>query len=970
MLHNVVHGVLFKYQNEGVVRNLSKKVQLTKIYGLVFIATAFFSSAVLAPVQPAGAASVTITTTKISPAQKPVSLTGSSFVVNYCNEDKDGSTNDCDNGITPVTFNKEGGKFIARDVDYSHRTSLFTRNTCNYNINVWYGANSSTANLTPEYRGGGPCSQFSERSIAVIPANITLAPPAKIQVDSVYHALYIPSDHPPVDISGNSISLKFCQLDTLNENFDNTTRPTTSACPSVGTVTLYKQGDAFVENSIDISGAPYTCNYGLRAVIGQGAGNVTISKNGGDPCPDGVDDGNTTFTISSASMCESKYPAGSVRDACMAGALDANKANDAFCDETYADKPAEIAACKTGQEATKNIPPPDAAEPTEAAPTCTVEAVGWIICPVTNFLAKIVDGAYGLVEQLLVFTGFTSAENSSMRSAWEGMRNIANVFFVVGFLIIVFSQVTSIGISNYGIKKLLPKLIITAILVNLSYTLCALAVDVSNLLGGGMKDLFTGFEFNAKPNQGIFSGGSWLDVAGGLLAGTLAVGVSLYVGLSALLPALIAAIVSIVTAFLVLTLRQALIILLIVISPLAIVAMLLPNTENWFKKWKSTFMTMLLIYPIIGLLFGASALASSVITNSSDDFFVQIMGALIGVLPLAITPVLLKASGGILGKFGAMINNPNKGPFDRMRKGAERIRQDAEGRRGIRALNGGRVLGRGKYERRARREAVSEGIKREQKRAQSDYISQQVAGSEEFRNRVAGGSRGRYLNADQDAMQRALDNAEFTIQQADVEEAKAASARIDRAVLDQDELRTVGAGGTVTKLDQNGREQTFSGSNSAVRTAAWGKMAEQQDLQGLNDVWDSMRTSQDAEARKQFADVIGSMQGRPAWFSQGALQGMRLGNAGTVESLIDTAITSNAYSAEKIVKSDRSELAIVADRASSTGNTASLISAATTATSDPQLSRAINKNTRQIAALQTGTAGVWAVDSSGNRTAR
>lgn len=346
-----------------------------------------------------------------------------------------------------------------------------------------------------------------------------------------------------------------------------------------------------------------------------------------------------------------------------------------------------------------------AGEPTEAAPTCTVEAVGWIICPVTNFLAKIVDGAYGLVEQLLVFNGFTSPENSSMRSAWEGMRNIANVFFVIGFLIIVFSQVTSIGISNYGIKKLLPKLVITAILVNLSYTLCALAVDVSNLLGSGMKDLFGGFEFNAKPNQGIFSGGSWLDVTGGLLAGTLAVGVSLYVGLSALLPALIAAIVSVVTAFLVLTLRQALIILLIVISPLAIVAMLLPNTENWFKKWKSTFTTMLLIYPIIGLLFGASALASSVITNSSDDFFVQIMGALIGVLPLAITPVLLKASGGILGKFGAMINNPNKGPFDRMRKGAEKYRENRQGIRKAAALTGSRrVFGARQFKRAQRKE--------------------------------------------------------------------------------------------------------------------------------------------------------------------------------------------------------------------------------------------------------------------------
>lgn len=437
-------------------------------------------------------------------------------------------------------------------------------------------------------------------------------------------------------------------------------------------------------------------------------------------------------------------------------------------------------AITTSATATTSPIKTGAGEPTEAAPTCTVEAVGWIVCPVTNFLAKIVDGAYGLVEKLLVFNGFTSPENSSMRSAWEGMRNIANVFFVVGFLIIVFSQVTSIGISNYGIKKLLPKLVITAILVNLSYTLCALAVDVSNLLGSGMKDLFGGFEFNAKPNQGIFSGGSWLDVTGGLLAGTLAVGVSLYVGLSALLPALVAAIVSTVTAFLVLTLRQALIILLIVISPLAIVAMLLPNTENWFKKWRSTFMTMLLIYPIIGLLFGASALASSVITNSSDDFFVQIMGALIGVLPLAITPVLLKASGGILGKFGAMVNNPNKGPFDRMRKGAERVRKDAEGRRAIRALTPGsrRVFGAGRFRRQSKREAVSEGIAREQQNAQKGYIASQVTNNPGYANRVAGGGRGPLSQASDDAIARALRNAQYTIDKAEIEEVQAASVEL------------------------------------------------------------------------------------------------------------------------------------------------------------------------------------------------
>lgn len=657
MLHNVAHGVLYKYQNEGVVRNLSKKVQLTKIYGLVFIAAAFFSSAILAPVQPAGAASVTITTTKISPAQKPVSLTGSSFVVNYCNEDKDGGTNDCDNGITPVTFNKEGGKFIARDVDYSDRTSLITRNTCNYNINVWYGANSSTANLTPEYRGGGPCSQFSERSIAVIPANITLAPPAKIQLGGVHHALYIPSDHPPVDISGNSISLKFCQLNTLNKNVDNTTRPTTSACPSVGTVTLYKQGDAFVENSIDISGAAYTCNYGLRAVIGQGAGNVTISKNGGNPCPDGVDDGNTTFTISSASMCESKYPAGSVRDACMAGALDANKANDAFCDETYAGKPAELTACKAGQDATKNLPPPEADDSSgEQASTCTVEAVGWLVCPVMKFTATLNDGLSGFLFSSLEFKAEFLKTDSGAYKAWQSFLNIANVMFVIAFMAIVLSQVTSIGISNYGIKKLLPKLVIVAILVNISYYICQLAVDISNLLGYSLKELLD----SVRPAT-TATGVNWVEIIGlGLMSGVALIGLFLAISV----PVLFAAFLSLASAALIIFAQKSIVILLTVLSPLAFVAMLLPNTEKLFKRWREIFTSMLILFPTVSLLFGAGNLASAILMEAAgDDPGMKIAALGAGVLPLlAIIPLLqnaLKSTGALGAKLSGLNQKAN-----------------------------------------------------------------------------------------------------------------------------------------------------------------------------------------------------------------------------------------------------------------------------------------------------------------------
>lgn len=75
-------------------------------------------------------------------------------------------------------------------------------------------------------------------------------------------------------------------------------------------------------------------------------GSVQVVKNGGSPCPSSVDRARLIFAVLPESVCENKYPAGPERDACKAGALDANKANAAFCEETYAGKPAEINACK------------------------------------------------------------------------------------------------------------------------------------------------------------------------------------------------------------------------------------------------------------------------------------------------------------------------------------------------------------------------------------------------------------------------------------------------------------------------------------------------------------------------------------------------------------------------------------------------------------------------------------------------
>jgi hypothetical protein len=390
--------------------------------------------------------------------------------------------------------------------------------------------------------------------------------------------------------------------------------------------------------------------------------------------------------------------------------------------------------------------------------TCAVDGVGWILCPVMNFMANIVDAAYSFVAGLLqVQPLLTTGNSQGVYDAWVVMRNIANVAFVIVFIIIIFSQLTSLGVSNYGVKKLLPRLVVAAILVNISYWICAAAVDLSNIAGTSMNAIFSSISAGIPdgPNTASIAatGEGWIGIVGGVLAGAAGVVGIYYIGLSALIPALLAALVSIVTVFLVLTLRQALIILLVAIAPLAFVAYLLPNTENLFTSWRKLLTTLLLMYPIIAAIFGASALASEIVMQSASGDYkiaVQVMGALIAILPLALTPIVMRVAGGVLNRFGGIVNNTEKGPVDRLRKVGEKYREGRLNLRRAQALNGAGQLGRGGLVRwRARRQRIYEGRDAEAKEAYRDYTAKELGNKDNpgFATAVAAGDveKGRRL---------------------------------------------------------------------------------------------------------------------------------------------------------------------------------------------------------------------------------
>lgn len=350
----------------------------------------------------------------------------------------------------------------------------------------------------------------------------------------------------------------------------------------------------------------------------------------------------------------------------------------------------EISSLSSATYAVYSFTPPDTYNQTDTSTisiespsenststSCDVQGIGWFICPVSNWLADGIDYMYSALQEFLKTKPLeTTNQNSGIYLAWVIMRNISNVAFIVAFLVIIYSQLTSVGISNYGVKKMIPRLVIAAVLVNLSFTICAILLDLSNIAGYAFQDAFMGIKNTISTVGENTSTWTWSEVISTALSnGALAVGAGYAVSLALtteLLPMLVpaAALAGLTLLFILLIMaaRQALIIILIIISPLAFVCYLLPGTEKWFKKWRDLFLTMLVFFPAFAVVFGGAQLAGIIIIQNAsgpNGAIMHVLGMLVQIIPLAITPLIMKFSGGVLGKFAGFVNDKNKGLYDR-----------------------------------------------------------------------------------------------------------------------------------------------------------------------------------------------------------------------------------------------------------------------------------------------------------------
>lgn len=298
--------------------------------------------------------------------------------------------------------------------------------------------------------------------------------------------------------------------------------------------------------------------------------------------------------------------------------------------------------------------------------------LGWLMCPVMEGIANTLSTIWNdYISPLLEIDPAIVGETSATFEAWKGFRAVANILFVIVLLIVIFSQLTGFGIDNYGIKKSLPRIVIAAILVNLSFIICELAIDVSNIVGSSIYDFLSGLGGSLTIPSAFASGSSAgaattttavTALAAGVAYGTVFVITNGVLGtIIILLIALISAVVALLGLFLLLSVRQSLIIMVVILSPLAVICYMLPNTKKLFDRWLKIFEGLIFVFPICGLVVGGGMLASKIILNSASSatglnaFFMVITAVVAEVMPFFLIPSLIRGAFKATGTLGAKL---------------------------------------------------------------------------------------------------------------------------------------------------------------------------------------------------------------------------------------------------------------------------------------------------------------------------
>ena len=321
---------------------------------------------------------------------------------------------------------------------------------------------------------------------------------------------------------------------------------------------------------------------------------------------------------------------------------------------------------------------PDAEED-DTEKTCRTEngIIGFFVCSVADLLGNAVSGIYEafIVDRLNIdpklFSRDPNITGDLVYATWARIRNIANVALVIGLLVMIISQITGAGLSNYNIKKMLPKLLMGAVVINFSYYICQAAIDLSNIVGNGiagfMENISSELTIPDPKGSGKVLAGTLLTLVSGIailvMSGVTALGMVLLI-----IGVLLAGILAIFVLAITLGIRQAATIVLVIVSPLMVICYSIDGLKPIYKRWFKMFQAMLIAYPMASFVVYGSSLGAKIllIGQGTTSTFGTIGAFGLAVVPFFLLPKMITKSMGSLSTITTRLQNNIKGGAQRM----------------------------------------------------------------------------------------------------------------------------------------------------------------------------------------------------------------------------------------------------------------------------------------------------------------
>ena len=328
---------------------------------------------------------------------------------------------------------------------------------------------------------------------------------------------------------------------------------------------------------------------------------------------------------------------------------------------------------------------PGGAGSTDACDSNAV-SLGWLLCPIINLAHDAIhDIITGVVIPELQVQPLdpTTTNGKNQYVVWNNIRTLADVLFVIIFLVMIFANTLQFNLNAYTIKKVIPKLVAAAILVQFSFVIGEVLIDLGNILGNGVGGLVGNVKIGTVNNNPAGGADSTLNALGVPFDALLGASLIAIIGVPTILVAMLTALIAAVGVLFTVIARRLILVILVILAPLAFAAWVLPGTEKYFNMWLKTFIRTVLMYPMIIFLLSAASLASATINDGS-----QIEGLLAAVLPIIaffMIPMTFKWAGSAMSMAAGGINKvtnraSSSGAMKGLRSGAkerqQRINQD------------------------------------------------------------------------------------------------------------------------------------------------------------------------------------------------------------------------------------------------------------------------------------------------------